>query len=108
MMNDNSNTKGMQANSKDVHWSAPILWIIGLVINGFVIYLWWIFGSAAAAGADTTVFLSKTAAGVSVSVLGSLAAFLFQRIALGIILIWAMFPIVICFFNPSWLFWILF
>jgi hypothetical protein len=102
MKNDHPNTISVQADIKDGDWTARIAWIISLVINGFIVYLWFIFGSAAAAGADTADFFGKTAAGVAVSVGGSLVAISFKRIGLGIILVWAMFPIVICFFNPSW------
>jgi hypothetical protein len=103
-MNDQPSTNVKPTDIRDGSGAAWIMWIIGLVINGFVVYLWLVFGSAAAVGADTSGFIVRTAAGIAVSVGGSVVALTLKRNVLGIILIWAMFPIIICFFNPSWLF----
>lgn len=102
-MNDklgtNATPKAIWAGSE----AAWIVWTIGLVINSFVVYLWFVFGSAAAAGADTSEFIGKTAVGVAVSIGGSVVALSLKRNVVGLILIWAMVPIIIVFFNPSWL-----
>ena len=102
-MNDQPSTNAEPTDTGGGAEAAWIMWIIGLVVNGFIVYLWVVFGSAAAAGADTSGFVGRTAAGVAMSVGGSVAALSLKRNVLGIILIWAMFPIIICFFNPSWL-----
>lgn len=102
-MNDQLSTNAGPSDIRDGSRAAWIMWIIGLVINGCVVYLWFVFGSAAAAGADTSGFIGRTAAGVAMSLGGSVVALSLKWNVLGIILIWAMFPIIICFFNPSWL-----
>jgi hypothetical protein len=77
--------------------SAWFLWGLGLLANTLVVFLWVVFGLAAAAGADSSWFVARTAAAVIVSLLGSGFALWRQQRLVGVVLMWAMIPLIFLF-----------
>lgn len=56
-------------------WAGCIMWVVVAACNGFVLFLWVVFSSAAAAGADTDSFFVLTAIGAITPILISLYIF---------------------------------
>ena len=76
-----------------------LAWLAVLVLNVFLVYLWVVFGLAAAGGqgADTRGFVKSTVAGVGLSALISAILMGRGQLALGIISLFSTMPLVIVF-----------
>ena len=76
-----------------------LAWLTALASNGFIVYLWVVFGLAAAGGqgADARGFIESTAAGVGLSFLISAILMARGKLAVGIVSVFSMMPLVIAF-----------
>lgn len=70
-----------------------LVWLIAVAINGFVIYLYLVFGLAAAAGAPVKAFLWVTAMAVASSLVVSLYFMFKGKFVIGIPLTMLWFPL---------------
>lgn len=74
-----------------------LAWLAALAPNGFIVYLWVVFGLAAAGGqgSDARGFIESTAAGVGLSLLISVILMARGKLAVGIFSVFSMMPLVI-------------
>ncbi|GAB3487871.1 hypothetical protein GCM10027399_02120 [Curvibacter fontanus] len=100
---DKSTEPGSDTNQIGIKILAWSFWVIGLIGGGFIVILWFGFGVAAAQGASTTAFIGKTLLAVTISLGGSLYAFLKKYFVVGILLNWAMVPIVFLLDDPMFM-----
>jgi hypothetical protein len=82
---------------KTIAW---VLWVLGLIGGGFIVMFWLVFGLAAAQGALTSSFVGRTVLAIAISLGGSLYAFSKKHFVIGVILNWAMMPIVFLLEDP--------
>lgn len=101
--NDKLTESGPEANQLDIKILAWSFWVIGLIGGGFFVMLWLGFGVAAAQGASTTAFTGKALLAVAISIGGSLYAFSKKHFLLGVLLIWAMVPILFLLDDPMFI-----
>lgn len=95
-----SNSEANQRVIKPVAWG---LWVFGVIGGGFIVALWLAFGLAAAQGASTSSFVGRTALAIAISLGGSLYAFSKKHFVIGVILNWAMVPIVFLLEEPMFI-----
>ena len=76
-----------------------LAWLAALASNGVIVYLWVVFGLAAAGGqgADARGFIESTAVGVGLSLLISVILMARGKLAVGIVSVFSMMPLVIAF-----------
>lgn len=89
-----------QSAIKPIAW---VLWVLGLIGGGFIVMLWLAFGVAAAQGTPTSSFVGRTVLAVAISLGGSLYAFSKKHFVIGVILNWAMLPIVFLLEDPMFI-----
>lgn len=86
--------------TKAIAW---VLWVLGLIGGGFIVMFWLVFGLAAAQGAPTWLFVARTVLAITISLGGSIYALSKKQFVIGVILNWAMVPIVVLLEDPKFI-----